>query len=45
MPNTTSAQWPDWSLGLPGGLEAIEAAPLAKSIAEIFNAATRACAV
>lgn len=40
MPNTTSDQWPDWSLGLPGGLEAVEAAPLSKKIAEIFNAAT-----
>lgn len=41
MPNTTSAQRPDWSLGLPGGLEALEAAPLAKTIAKIFNAATK----
>lgn len=40
MPNTTGDDWPDWSLGLPGGLEAIEAAPLAKTIADTFNAAT-----
>lgn len=42
MPNTTSEQWPDWSLGLPGGIEALEAAPLAKTIAETFNAAIEA---
>lgn len=39
MPNTTSEQWPDWSLGLPGGLEALRSAPLASTIAEIFAAA------
>lgn len=41
MPNTTSEQWPDWSLGLPGGLEALEAAPLPKTVAGIFNGATK----
>ena len=41
MPNTGSAQWPNWSLGLPGGLESLEAAPLARTIAEVFNTATK----
>jgi 4-alpha-glucanotransferase len=31
MPCTTT-EWPNWSLALPGGLEALEAAPLAKRI-------------
>src|SRR5487761_705823 len=32
MPCTTN-EWPNWSLALPGGLEALEKAPLAKRIA------------
>lgn len=32
MPNTID-QWPNWSLALPGGLEAIERSPLAAKIA------------
>jgi hypothetical protein len=40
MPNTTD-QWPNWSIGLPGGIEALEASPLAAAVAEIFNDATK----
>ena len=32
MPNTID-QWPNWSLALPGGLEALESSPLAAKIA------------
>lgn len=41
MPNTTNEQWPNWSIGLPGGLEALKRAPLASTIAETFSAALR----
>lgn len=37
MPGTVD-QWPNWSIPLPGGLEALEASPLAARIASIFNA-------
>lgn len=33
MPCTTH-EWPNWSLALPGGIEAVEASPLAKRIAK-----------
>jgi 4-alpha-glucanotransferase len=41
LPNTTQEQWPNWSIGLPGGLEALKRAPLASTIAETFSAAVR----
>ena len=41
MPNTTNEQWPDWSIGLPGGIEAVQQAPLAATIAEIFSSAAK----
>ena len=37
IPNTTDDRRPNWSLGLPGGLEALEASPLAERIAAIMN--------
>jgi 4-alpha-glucanotransferase len=43
MPNTID-QWPNWSIGLPGGIEALEASPLAAAVAEIFNDATKRAA-
>ncbi|MGA2031950.1 MAG: 4-alpha-glucanotransferase [Thermoguttaceae bacterium] len=36
MPGTTT-QWPNWSLALPGGLEALEAAPLPRQIARALS--------
>jgi 4-alpha-glucanotransferase len=36
MPGTTT-QWPNWSLALPGGLEAIQTAELPRRIAERLN--------
>jgi 4-alpha-glucanotransferase len=36
MPGTTS-QWPNWSLSLPGGLDALEASPLARAIAAVLH--------
>jgi 4-alpha-glucanotransferase len=36
MPGTVD-QWPNWSLPLPGGLEALEASPLARSIAKALS--------
>lgn len=36
MPSTTD-EWPNWSLGLPGGVEALEAAPLAAPISEAMR--------
>jgi 4-alpha-glucanotransferase len=42
MPSTTNERWPNWSLGLPGGLEALERAPLPRAIAEALTAGRRA---
>jgi 4-alpha-glucanotransferase len=36
MPGTVE-QWPNWSIPLPGGLEALEASPLAARIAAVLN--------
>lgn len=36
MPCTTH-EWPNWSLALPGGIEAVEASPLAKRIAQAMK--------
>lgn len=36
MPGTTT-EWPNWCIALPGGLEALESSPLAKSIAASLN--------
>jgi len=36
MPSTIE-EWPNWSLALPGGLEALECAPLARAIAEALR--------
>jgi hypothetical protein len=36
MPGTTD-QWPNWSLALPGGLEALERSPLPGRIARGLN--------
>jgi 4-alpha-glucanotransferase len=36
MPCTTR-EWPNWSLAIPGGLEALETSPLAKGIAAAMN--------
>jgi 4-alpha-glucanotransferase len=36
MPGTVE-QWPNWSIPLPGGLEALEASPLAGRIATILS--------
>jgi 4-alpha-glucanotransferase len=36
MPGTTN-QWPNWSIPLPGGLEALEASPLAQRIAAAWR--------
>jgi 4-alpha-glucanotransferase len=41
MPSTTD-QWPNWSLALPGGLEGLEQAPLARTIAAALTAGRRA---
>ena len=40
MPSTTD-QWPNWSLALPGGLESLERAPLARTIASALKAGRR----
>jgi 4-alpha-glucanotransferase len=37
MPGTVD-QWPNWSVALPGGIEALEASPLARKIAEKLTA-------
>ena len=42
MPSTTNERWPNWSLGLPGGLEALERAALPRAIAEALTAGRRA---
>jgi 4-alpha-glucanotransferase len=39
MPGTTT-QWPNWSLALPGGLEALESSLLARRIAAQLNRAS-----
>jgi 4-alpha-glucanotransferase len=39
MPCTTK-EWPNWSLAVPGGLEALEKSPLAKRIAAAMNKRT-----
>jgi 4-alpha-glucanotransferase len=36
MPSTTD-QWPNWSLALPGGLESLERSPLARAIASALQ--------
>jgi 4-alpha-glucanotransferase len=36
MPGTVE-QWPNWSIPLPGGVEALEASPLAARIAAVLN--------
>ena len=41
MPSTID-EWPNWSLGLPGGLEALERAPLAQAIAGALRAGRQA---
>lgn len=41
IPNTTDDRRPNWSLALPGGLEALEASPLAHRIAETMS--NRSC--
>lgn len=41
MPCTTH-EWPNWSLALPGGIEAVEASPLAKRIAGAMKKRNRA---
>src|SRR6185436_14621407 len=42
MPSTTNERWPNWSLGLPGGLDALERAPLARAIAKALTGRRRA---
>jgi 4-alpha-glucanotransferase len=41
MPGTVD-QWPNWSVALPGGIEALEQAPLAQSIAKALRGTPRA---
>ena len=41
MPSTTD-QWPNWSVALPGGLESLERAPGARTIAAALQAGRRA---
>ncbi len=41
MPSTTNERWPNWSLGLPGGLEALERAELPRVIARALTAGRR----
>ena len=37
MPGTIGSQWPNWSLALPGGLEALETAELPRRIAKALR--------
>jgi 4-alpha-glucanotransferase len=40
MPGTVD-QWPNWSVALPGGIEALEQSPLAAAIAKALRGAPR----
>jgi 4-alpha-glucanotransferase len=42
MPSTTNERWPNWSLGLPGGLDALERSDLARLIARALTGGRKA---